>query len=353
MFLLVAYLNIAAIDAIEVGDEVCMTGYIMDKFCIDLGVLLDNRQITTLEEPENHSFHCLFDESRCYNSGFVVLGEKDPETSLHCLGLRLEESNVVIDAGRAAGSSEKSNTHITCRTCTGDASKPVAGYRATVKGTVKDLGDGSSGVSGQPLLSNIELLDFDVGCGDQDGIVVRSIEGECKILSSRTTAPSATPSLAPSLATSIAPSELITQQVHPTSLPSDEPANFISPTYPPTSPSSYAPSTFKVQSESLDPSSSPSIDPSLSPSTATMTPSVITQSSVLPTSDEPSSDPSEASSDCTTQFCEKKLSDEYLLRYKVNVEDATITMEAIYDGEAWVAIAFSEDEKMPGSDAVM
>ena len=91
----------------------------MDIFCIDLGVLLDNRQITTLEEPENHSFHCLFDESRCYNSGFVVLGEKDPETSLHCLGLRLEETNVVIDAGRAAGSSEKSNTHITCRTCTG------------------------------------------------------------------------------------------------------------------------------------------------------------------------------------------------------------------------------------------
>ena len=190
MFLLVAYLNIDAIDAIEVGDEVCMTGYIMDIFCIDLGVLLDNRQITTLKEPENHSFHCLFDESRCYNSGFVVLGEKDPESSLHCLGLRLEESNVVIDAGRAAGSGKTSNTHITCRTCTGDASKPVAGYRATVKGTVKDLGDGSSGVSGQPLLNNIELLDFDVGCGDQDGIVVRSIEGECKILPSRATPPS-------------------------------------------------------------------------------------------------------------------------------------------------------------------
>ena len=214
---------------------------------------------------------------------------------------------------------------------------------------MKDLGDGSSGVSGQPMLSNIELLDFNVGCGE-DGIVVRSIEGECKILPSRTTPPSsATPSLAPS----IAPSELTTQQVHPTSLPSDGPANFISPTYPPTSPSSYAPSTFKVQSESLDPSSSTSIDPSLSPSAATMTPSVITQSSVLPTSDEPSHEPSAASSDCTTQFCEKKLSDEYLLRYMINVEDATITMEAIYDGEAWVAIAFSEDENMPGSDAVM
>jgi len=37
----------------------------------------------------------------------------------------------------------------------------------------------------------------------------------------------------------------------------------------------------------------------------------------------------------------------------VNVEDNTITMEAIYDGVAWVAIAFSKDENMPGSDAVI
>jgi hypothetical protein len=57
--------------------------------------------------------------------------------------------------------------------------------------------------------------------------------------------------------------------------------------------------------------------------------------------------------DCTKHFCEETLSDDYLLRYRLNVEDATITMELVYDGEAWVAIAFSEDDKMAGSDAVM
>jgi len=337
MILLVAYLNNAVVDAIAVGDDVCMTGYIMDIFCIELGVLLDNRQITTLEGPENHSFHCLLDVPVCYNSGFMVLGEKDSKTSLHCLGPRLEESDVVIDVGRAAGSSAKSTTHTTCKTCSGDASKPVSGYRATVKGTVKDLGDGSSGVLGQPMLNNIKVLDFEVGCGEEDGIVVKNIGGECKILPSGTTSPS---SAIPSLVSSIAPSESTTQQV----TPSAQPIVSTSPTYPPTSSSSSTPSTFKILPESLDPSSSPS---------ESITPSVSTQSTFLLASDEPSFVPSSSTPDCNTQFCEKALSDDYLLRYMLNVEDGTITMEVIYDGEAWVAVAFSEDENMPGSDAVI
>jgi len=341
MILLVAYLHNATVEAIAVGDDVCMTGYIMDIFCIELGVLLDNPQITTLEGPENHSFHCLLDVPVCYNSGFMVLGEKDSKTSLHCLGPRLEESDVVINSGRAAGSSAKSTTHTTCKTCSGDASKPVSGYRATVKGTVKYLGDGSSGVLGQPMLNNIKVLDFEVGCGEEDGIVVKNIGGECKILPSGTTSPL---SAIPSLVSSIAPSESTTQQVYTTTTPSAQPIVSISPTYPPTSPSSSTPSTFKVQPESLDPSSSPS---------ESITPSVSTQSSVFLTSDEPSFVPSASTPDCNTQFCEKALSDDYLLRYMINAEDGTITMEVIYDGEAWVAVAFSEDEYMPGSDAVM
>lgn len=327
-----AYSQSAVVEAIAVGDNVCMTGYIMDIFCIELGVLLDNPKITTLKEPENHSFHCLFDESVCYESGFVMLGEKDSLTSLHCLGPRLEQSDAAIAAGRAAGSSERSTTHITCRTCTGDASKPVAGYRATVRGTVKDLGDESSGVSGQPVLTSIELLDFEVGCGEEDGIVVRNIGGECKILHSGTSAPL---SATPSLVSSIPPSERTIQQVLPTVMPSDEPIVSNPPTYLPISSSN--PSISQVLSESIGPSSSP---------LESIAPSVSTQSNALLTSGA-------SYPDCITQFCEKTLSDEYVLRYMVNDEDNTITMEAIYDGVAWVAIAFSEDEKMPGSDAVM
>jgi hypothetical protein len=325
VLLLVAYLHHAVVDAIEVGDKVCITGYIMDIYCIQLGYLLDNPNITTLEEPENHSFHCLFDESLCYNSGFVVLGEKDSEASLHCLGLRLEESDVVMAAGRAAGSKESSSTHITCKTCSGDASKPVSGYRATVKGTVKDLGDGSSvGVSGQPMLNNIEILDFEVGCGEEDGIIVKNIGGECQILPLSFAAQSEG------------------TQLYPTTTPSDEPSVSVLPTYSPSSSSN--PSISSVPSESLDPSSSPS---------ESNTPSVSTQPSNPPTSNEPSREPISSSPDCTKQFCERALSDDYLLRYILNVDDDTITMEAIYDGEAWVAVAFSEDESMPGSDAVM
>ncbi len=354
----------------------------MDIYCIELGVLLDNPQITTLEEPENHSFHCLFDESVCYNSGFVMLGEKDSNTSLHCLGPRLEESDVVINAGRAAGSGEKSTTHITCRSCTGNASKPVSGYRATVKGIVKDLDDESSGVSGQPVLTNIELLDFEVGCGEEDGIVVRNMGGECKILPSGSTSPS---SATPTLVSSIAPSERITLQVHPITMPSDEftlsstpssskvPSELLGPS---SSSSEYnaasvstQPSLFLISDEPSEPStiSTPSDEPNVSNSpthlpTSSSNPSI---SKVLSESLGPSSSPSESitqnvsaqsgtsSPDCTIQFCEKTLSDEYVLRYMVNVEDNTITMEATYDGVAWVAVAFSEDENMPGSDAVM
>ena len=47
------------------------------------------------------------------------------------------------------------------------------------------------------------------------------------------------------------------------------------------------------------------------------------------------------------------LTDGYLMRYKLNEPDGTISMELTYDGDAWVGIAFSEDEKMANSDAVM
>jgi hypothetical protein len=67
--------------------------------------------------------------------------------------------------------------------------------------------------------------------------------------------------------------------------------------------------------------------------------------------------------DCTVDFCENQVSSDYLLRYKVNVpdgmtldtcnEECTISFESIYDGEAWVAVGFSTDGIMVGSDAVM
>lgn len=67
--------------------------------------------------------------------------------------------------------------------------------------------------------------------------------------------------------------------------------------------------------------------------------------------------------DCTAVFCENELDDGFLKRYKINVpegqdpengcEGCSVSMELIYEGEAWLSIGFSEDGKMIGSEAVM
>ena len=70
----------------------------------------------------------------------------------------------------------------------------------------------------------------------------------------------------------------------------------------------------------------------------------------------------ESSNDCTRDMCEIQLSPDFFLKYQINVpsdttldlcEDCSISMEAIYDGEAWVSIAFTTDGMMTGSEAVM
>ena len=57
--------------------------------------------------------------------------------------------------------------------------------------------------------------------------------------------------------------------------------------------------------------------------------------------------------DCSSDFCETTLTEGYTLKYKINEADATVTMEATYKGEAWLGIAFSEDERMGGSDGIL
>ena len=217
----------------------------------------------TLAEPENHSFHCLLDVPLCYESGYVVLADKDPNTGMHCLGYRLEESEVIREAGFGVGSDDGY-----CTGCSNtDSNAPTTGYRATVKGTVKEVGDGSASAAGTPLLGDIEI--------------------------------------------SSSPCEATT--VNPVCLPTAE------------------------QSED-DPSETPdeTID----------------------------ADDQSVGQDCTQDFCEQQVSAEYLLRYKINVPEGTteaecessgctISMEAHYSGEGWVAIGFSTNGAMVGSEAVI
>jgi len=66
--------------------------------------------------------------------------------------------------------------------------------------------------------------------------------------------------------------------------------------------------------------------------------------------------------DCSKELCDFELDLDYLLRYKLNIPKdssveectgCTISMELIYEGEAWISIAFSNDGKMVGSEAVI
>jgi len=236
----------ADVSDLMVGDEICITGFIMDTFCINRGTLLDAPSIVTLQNPDLHSYHCLLDVPVCVESGYQVLGEKDPSTGEYCLGYRLEETDTVVASGRAAGSVEDG-----CTTCTGNG-MGTKGYRATVKGVIKDLGDGSQSVSGQPLLTNIQMLDASVEC--------------------------ATP----------------------------------------------APKTVCLEPP---------------PAEITTTPAAI--------------NPPIEGEDCSSDFCETTLTEGYTLKYKINEADATVTMEATYKGEAWLGIAFSEDERMGGSNGIL
>ncbi|KAL9190054.1 hypothetical protein ACHAXT_007265 [Thalassiosira profunda] len=163
---LLALLSAPAARAMEVGDEVCITGFIMDRWCIEEtgGTLLDNPSIISLQQPEEHSYHCLLDVGVCRRSGFVVLGPKNPATDRHCLGFRIDDGDAVLAAGRAAGRQGY------CTTCTGGEDDPEYGYRATVRGIVDSLGDGSEDVSGTPVLRDVEMLDAGVGCGAVDSV---------------------------------------------------------------------------------------------------------------------------------------------------------------------------------------
>ena len=117
------------------------------------GVLLDNKNVKTFENPERHNMFCLIDVPRCVNSGFQVMGPKNPDTGVHCPGFRLDGVETATAVGRER-----------------EAAGETVGFLATVKGTVKELGDGSFSAAGPPLLTDYQVLDDSVGCeGNRNG----------------------------------------------------------------------------------------------------------------------------------------------------------------------------------------
>ncbi len=55
------------------GNAITVTGIPMDNFCIQRGTLLDKPSVKTLENPAEHTIHCLIDIPQCVQSKYALL----------------------------------------------------------------------------------------------------------------------------------------------------------------------------------------------------------------------------------------------------------------------------------------
>lgn len=119
--ILLATMSGARCNAFEVGDEICVEGFVIDFFCIERGTLFDNPSVVSLANPERHSVHCLVDVAQCLASPFEVLHELPAPTSniRYSRGFRLDDPSKeeILTLARAVGRISASPG---CTTCTED-----------------------------------------------------------------------------------------------------------------------------------------------------------------------------------------------------------------------------------------
>jgi len=122
---------------LQVGDQICIQGFIMDFFCIENVNMIDNGRIT-LEEPELHTVHCLADIGVCLETPYEVLVESPMGDTPYRRGYRLDEDSKqnMLELVRSVGS---------CSTCANgyDNSMLNEGFRAVMLATVLDLNEES------------------------------------------------------------------------------------------------------------------------------------------------------------------------------------------------------------------
>ena len=130
---------------VSVGDEICVSGYVMDYFCIDRGTLLDRGSVVTLsaDGPVLHSIHCLVDISSCRNSYYEILAPLNDGSGNFGRAWRIEDNTDIISHAQEMR---------------GTISK---GYRATFNATVINLGSNST----PALIQVTNVQDFGNGCG--------------------------------------------------------------------------------------------------------------------------------------------------------------------------------------------
>ena len=134
--------------------DVCFEGYVIDRFCINRGTLLDNPQVTTLLNPELHSVHCLVDVGVCRDSGFEILAPlvKATANAAYCSAYRIGGASgfkKTLDLAREVGNKDDG-----CSTCTG--SEVDKGFRAVFVGTASSEATWSA--EKPPVLSVTQVL---------------------------------------------------------------------------------------------------------------------------------------------------------------------------------------------------
>ena len=128
-------------------NETCYTGYIMDKYCIDKGFMIDNN-LPTLTQPENHSVHCLVEIPFCVDSGYEVLvdvnaSEYQRAVELDSTGNTMVRS-LAIQVGR-------------CGSCANRNGGQMYGFAATVVGV---LDTNYTGTPPRLLVTNVYPSDI-------------------------------------------------------------------------------------------------------------------------------------------------------------------------------------------------
>merc|ERR1719424_2001130 len=94
------------------GTEVCFEGFVMDNYCIYRGTLLDNPSLTSLMNPDKHTFHCIADPPACYNSGFQLLADPLAGSQTYCRAYSLDAAGnrKALELARATGSKNGCST---------------------------------------------------------------------------------------------------------------------------------------------------------------------------------------------------------------------------------------------------
>ena len=150
----------------------------MDKYCIDIEVLLDSSspKITTLENPAAHSYHCLLDVGVCVSSGFTILSEPANDGDLYSVDYQLDDegNGLLLELGRSTGKKGY------CNKCTA-AEGPEYGFRAGIKAGVTDANKDPP-----------EVKVFDYAATTKD-------DGYCANFAPTPLPPSAAPAMVPSM----------------------------------------------------------------------------------------------------------------------------------------------------------